>query len=205
MSKKTRILFKAFANGFIVMAVAGAVGYLSLSQLKKNAHAIVEDTLPGLSDAGAANAYLGDASRTLLLIVTEDPAKRQEIVGEINTLAGRTTTYLKDYDQSIYSSVDRTNFQALVDERANYTKVRDSVIALALAGQKDEALSNYVEVMLPAHKRLKLAGDRLFEYNMQVGADRGRRIMTLCTITQIGLTVGTVLIFMVGFFIGLFK
>jgi len=205
MSKKSRLLFKALANGFVVMALAAALGYFSLSQLKRNARSIVEDTLPGLSDAGAANAYLGDASRTLMLIVTEDPEKRTGIVQEITNLSQRTTSYLADYGQQMFSDEDRKNFQDLMAERTNYNQIRDHVVALALAGKKDEALADYNDKMMPSHRRLKLAGDTLFEYNMKEGATRGRRIMTLCTYTQIGLAVGSVVIFLLGFFIGLFK
>jgi len=205
MSKRTRLLFKALANGFVVMGLAAALGYFSVSQLKKNARSIVDDTLPGLSDAGAANAYLGDASRTLLLIVTEDPQKRTQILGEITNLSQRTTGYLSDYSTQMYSDEDRKNFQTLVTERNNYNAIRDHVVALALAGQKEAALSNYDALMMPSHKRLKAAGDVLFDYNMKEGAARGHRIMTLCTYTQISLAVGSVVIFLLGFFIGLFK
>jgi methyl-accepting chemotaxis protein len=205
MSKRSRLLFKALANGFVVMALAACLGYFSLSQLKKNAKSIVEDTLPGLSDAGAANAYLGDASRTLMLIVTDDVEKQKKIVQDIVVFSQRTTTNLDNYGSAIFTDEDRSNFEAVITERRNYNTIRDHVVSLALAGNKEEALKEYNEIMMPSHIRLKQAGDRLFAYNMNEGKERGRRIMTLCSYTQIGLAVGSVVIFLLGFFIGLFK
>lgn len=202
---KSKLWFKIFSASFVILLLAGGLGYLSVSQLKRNAELIVNDTLPGLSFGGQANAYLADASRTLQLIVTENPADRQKIRDEINTLSQRTTGYLEKYKNSIYEAGDRASYQALLKERADYIQIRERVIELALAGKKAEALALYNESMVPEHKRVKSAGDQIFEYNMRQGEARGRRIMAICTATQIVVAVVSVVIFITGFFIGLFK
>lgn len=202
---KVRLLFKIFLSSFIILFIAGGLGYISVSRLKHNAQTIVEDTLPGLTYAGAANAYVADASRTLLLIVMDDPQRRKEIREEINTLSQRTTGYLGDYEKQIYSNEDRTNFQSLIEKRNDYIKIREQVIELAMQGNKDQALALYEESLVPAHKTVKQAGDKLFEYNMRQGQERGRQIMAICSVTQIAVAVVSVAIFLIGFFIGLFK
>ena len=58
---------------------------------------------------------------------------------------------------------------------------------------------------MPAHKRVKAVGDKLFEYNRHQGEVRGQNILNLCTATQIGVALLSVTVFLTGFFIGLFK
>jgi hypothetical protein len=202
---KSKLWFKIFGASFIILLLAGGLGYLSVSRLKRNAELIVNDTLPGLSFGGQINAYLADASRTLLFIITDDPVRRQEIRQEMETLSQRTTGYLEEYKKSIFEPEDRANFQALLNERAAYIQIRERVIELASAGRKNEALAVYNEAMVPAHKLVKSAGDKVFEYNMRQGEARGRRIMEICTATQIVVAVVSVVMFLAGFFIGLFK
>ena len=90
-------------------------------------------------------------------------------------------------------------------QRADYIQIRERVIELALAGKKNEALALYNDSMMSAHKLVKNAGDKVFEYNMRQGAARGRNIMAICTATQIVVALVSVAMFVVGFFIGLFK
>ena len=114
---RTRLLIKASGNGLVVMLLAATLGYFSVSKLKHNAQAIVDDTLPGLSYAGEANAYLADATRTLQVIVTEDPAQRMKLREEITGLSQRTTGYLERYAGQMDSEEDRANYQSLLQER----------------------------------------------------------------------------------------
>ncbi len=200
-----RIWIKIFCTSLVVVTIAGTFGYLSLSRLKHNAQLIVEDTLPGLSFAGAANAYLADASRTLLVVVTEDPVQQRAIRDEITMLSTRTTTYLEQYGSQLDSAEDRTNYETLIRERKAYFEIREKVLELAVAGKKSEALALYTQAMVPVHKRVKNAGDKLFEYNRHQGEVRGQDILASCTITQISVAILSVVIFMAGFFICLFK
>ena len=200
-----RIWLKIFCTSLVVLTLAGAFGYLSLSKLRHNAQLIVEDTLPGLSFAGEANAYLADATRTLLVVVTEDPVQQRAIRDEITTLSARTTKYLDQYGSQLDSVEDRANYETLIKERKAYFDIREQVLELAIAGKKSEALKLYTEAMMPEHKRVKNAGDTLFEYNRHQGEVRGREILARCTVTQITVAILSVVIFMAGFFIGLFK
>ena len=128
---RTRLLIKASGNGLVVMLLAATLGYFSVSKLKHNAQAIVDDTLPGLSYAGEANAYLADATRTLQVIVTEDPAQRMKLREEITGLSQRTTGYLERYAGQMDSEEDRANYQSLLQERKAYIQTRDQVLVLA--------------------------------------------------------------------------
>ena len=151
------------------------------------------------------NACLADAARTLLVVVTEDPVQQRAIRDEITTFSTRTTAYLDQYGSQLDSAEDRANYETLIRGRQAYSMIREQILELALAGKKTEALAVYSQTMLPAQKRVKLAADKLFDYNMRQGEQRGREILARCTVTQITVAVLSVVIFMAGFFIGLFK
>ncbi len=202
---KLRIWIKIFCTSFVVLALAGVFGYFSLSRLKQNASLIVSDTLPGLSFAGEANAYLADASRTLLVVVSDDPVQQRAVRREISDLSGRTSRWLERYATQIFNAEDQANYDGLLAERKAYIAIREQVLDLAVAGKKTEALARYEQSLVPAHKRVKSAGDKLFDYNMRQGEVRGRNIMASCTVTQITVAVLCVVMFLVGFFLGLFK
>jgi len=199
------VSFKGMAMMVSVLILVGALGFFSMSHLKHIADQIVKDTLPGLSFAGEANAYLADANRTLLFVVTKDPERRAQIHEEIDAINRRTTSFLEAYSKQTFSDEDRTNFAALLQERASYIKIRNQTLELAVAGKEEEALSQFSQSMLPAHVRVKTAGDKLFSYNIRQGEARGRAIMTACTITQVAVAVIGIFIFILGFFIGLFR
>jgi methyl-accepting chemotaxis protein len=189
----------------LALILVGGWGFLSVSELKHQADQIVRDTLPGLSYAGEANAYIVDSSRTLLFVTTDDPALRARLRREIDELSRRTTGYLEAYDQTIFSADDRKNFEALEALRTKYIQIRDQILNLAEAGKKQEAMAVYSGSLLPVHAEVKSAADKLFAYNMREGQDRGKRIMTICSITQVVLALTSVVIFILGFFIGFFK
>lgn len=189
----------------IALLMIGGWGYFSIGELKHQAWQIVYDTLPGLSFAGEANGYIVESSRTLLFVTTDDPAQRENLRQEIDEQGRRTAGYLQAYDKQIFSAEDRTNFEDVEALRGEYIQVRDKILNLAEAGKKHEALTMYSSTLLPIHAKVKAAADKLFQFNMLEGQQRGRRIMTICTITQIVLAVTSVGIFVLGFFIGFFK
>jgi hypothetical protein len=199
------ISLKGLTVAFLGLLLIGALGFLSISELKTQARKIVTDTLPGLSFSGAANAYIADSSRTLLYVVSENPEQRTRTRSEIETLSQRTGAYLDKYKNQIFSEEDRTNYLTLLQKRDEYIKIRSHVLDLAMSGNRQAALSNYNEQLIPAQGRVKAAADQLLAFNMKQGEFRGQRIMTICTVTQIFVAVACVLVFTLGFFVGFFK
>jgi glycosyltransferase involved in cell wall biosynthesis len=197
--------FRGSVAAGAILLLVGMLGFISLDHLKNEAALIVDDTLPGLSYSGEANAYIVDASRTLLFVTDKDADRRKKIQDDINVFSARTTKYLLLYRNSIYTEEDRTNFQKLIQMRSQYIQIRNRVLGLAKAGRENEAIVLYNNSLMPAHSEVKKAGDKLFEYNMRQGQERGKKIMAFCTVTQVVLAVASVLIFAIGFFFGLFK
>ena len=199
------VSFKGAMASLVFLLLVAALGFLSLTALKREAQQIVTDTLPGLAYAGEANAYLADSTRTLLFIVTQDAGKRAMLREEISALSGRTSEYLEKYKTSIFSEEDRSKYAAVVEARAEYSAVRDRLLSLAEAGRVEEALSQFKEVLMPTQARARQAGDGLFEFNRHEATARGQRIITICTVTQIAVAGAFVLLFFVGFLVGLFR
>lgn len=190
---------------FLMLLLIGALGFLSLNRLKQVAEEISHSTLPGISLAGRANAYLADASRVILYILAEEPARRAEIRQEIDTLSARTTGYLQEYRTGIHSPQQQMLYDTLVNERQNYIETRNQILELAATGQKTDALNQFQEVLLPKHKRIKTAGDDLINFDIREGETRSKEIMQSCTLTQITVAAIGVLVFIFGFIIGLFR
>jgi glycosyltransferase involved in cell wall biosynthesis len=199
------VSFKGAVASLVFLLLVAALGFSSLTALKREARLIVTDTLPGLAYAGEANAYLADSTRTLLLIVTKDGEKRAKLHEEINSLSGRTSDYLERYKASILSEDERSIYRAVVEARAEYFVVRDRILSMAEAGRVEEALAQFKEALMPTQARVKQAGDGLLEFNRHQAEQRGQRIMTICTVTQIVVAGAFVLIFFVGFSLGLFR
>jgi glycosyltransferase involved in cell wall biosynthesis len=205
LAARRLVSFKGSLVATALLLLVGMIGFLSLNHLKNQADLIVNDTLPGLSYSGEANAYIVDASRTLLFVTDKDAGRRRQIQNEIDAIGARTTKYLALYRSQIFDEEDRTNFEHLIEVRGKYVEIREQVLNLAAAGREKEALIVYNESLMPMHAEVKEAADKLFEYNMKQGQLRGQRIMRFCTITQIVLGAASVAVFALGFFFGLFK
>jgi hypothetical protein len=189
----------------MLLLLIGAVGFLSVGHLRKLANEIVTDTLPGLSYAGEANASLAQAfNRSLLLMMTDSPERRAELRAEIEHYS-TLTNYLAAYKSQIYARDDQALFDTLIQRRVEYLTIRERTFALAESNQRQQALELCQTALFPAYQRYKEAGDKLFEYNMREGTERGRTIMDVCTNTRIVVAGIGIFIFIAGFFIGMFK
>ena len=210
ISSTTHVIHRVVSVKGLVAALAilfliGALGFMSLSRLKNLASQIVGDTLPRLSLAGQANAYIADTSRTVMFIFAETPEKRAEIRQDIESVSDRTTGYLNKYADNIEAKEERELYENLLAERKTYISIRDHVLDLAQQGRREEAINEYTESLLPAHSRVKAWGDRLYDSDIKRGELRSQRIMVACTLTQITVALIGVVVFVIGFFIGLFR
>jgi hypothetical protein len=195
---------RGLAVSLFGLLLVGATGFVSVGHLKQQAGEIVNDTLPGLTYAGEANACLAQAfNRTLIFLITDDPAQRAVAEKDIEVYSARTTFYLAAYDRQIYEAPDRANFLEMQRRRAEYARVRDQTVSLAKQNKKAEAIACCKTQLLPAYSRYKDAGDKLFEYNIREGRTRGRTIMQVCTVTQFVVGGIGILIFLAGFMIGI--
>jgi len=195
---------RRLALSAVWLLLIGTLSFLSLGFLKSKARSITEDTLPGLTYAGAANANLAQAfNRTLVLLMTDNPQEKARAIEEIEKFSDRTTALLVLYKNAIASKEDAALFADLLKQRTRYLEVRQKTLALAEQNQRQEAAAMCQTELLPAFYRYKEAGDRIFEYNMREGQARGEGILAVCTATQYLVAGIGISIFVAGFMIGL--
>jgi hypothetical protein len=121
---------KAMGVSLLGLILIGMLGFLSVGHLKKQAWAIVFDTMPGLFAAGQANASLAQGfNRTLLALQTDSPEQRAQLRKEITELTEETATNLDAYKASIFESEDQLMFDRLVECRLNYIGIREKALA----------------------------------------------------------------------------
>jgi glycosyltransferase involved in cell wall biosynthesis len=195
---------KGLAVSLLSLVLVGLMGFLSVSHVKRQARAIAEETLPGLTDAGEAAASQAQGVQgVLLLVMSDDPQRRQQLRAEIARATQATTAHLATYKASIFQPEDRSLYAAVLKERRDYLRVREDVISLAESNRRPEAIAACVEKLLPAYQRYRAATDQLFEYNVQEAKARGHTIMTICTVTQWAVAGIAIIVFILGFLIGL--
>jgi glycosyltransferase involved in cell wall biosynthesis len=199
------ISFKGLAATVIMLLLIGALGFGSLHHLNFVATEVVQETLPRMALASQANAYLADASRTVTFIFTESPEERAQIRREIEDLSERTTSFLQQYGELLDATADRQLYERLMAERRDYFVQRNQILELAAAGQRDQAVKNYTESLLPAHNRIKNIADELFNADIQQGEAHSHAIMKAGRLTQVAVALIGVAVFVLGFFLGLFR
>ncbi len=211
MGSFTNLVHRMFSTPGLLLAMLGLVfigtfGFLSVSHLKRQADKIVNDTLPGLSAAGEANAG-GSTSfnRTLMFLVTESPEQRAELRKEVERYSQATTGFLESYRLEPLSPLESGLLDKALKARGQYLELRKKVFDLYDRNQQREAIALCNHELLPAYLQYKDALYQLFEYNVREGRARGQAIMQVCTITQWTVAIVGVLLFAIGFLIGLFK
>ena len=194
------------AVSLIVLLIIGMAGFLSVNHLKADAELIVEDTLPGISDAGAANASMAESfNRVLLSLTAETPQERRQYRQELEEFNQRTSKSLESYGQSIFTEDDRANYERLLEQRKKYLHIRDQILNLIDTQKHDEALSLYKSSLVPAYRDYKADANVVLIYNTRQGKTRGEAILKICTGTEYAVAGIGILLFVVGFIIGLFK
>ncbi len=198
--------FKGLAIGAAGLLLIGVLGFLPVNYLKNQAQQIVNDTLPGLSYAGEANASMAKAfNRTLLLVLTDNAKRRDQLQKEIDSLTQVTSERLDAYKKQIYTREDQALFDKVMERRAKYLAIRDRATALVESNRRQEGIAVYEAELLPVYDQYNEAVDNLLGYNTREGASRGQTIMTVCTVTEFAVAGIAILLFVFGFLFGLFK
>jgi len=71
--------------------------------------------------------------------------------------------------------------------------------------KRDDAMTLCKDSLLPAYLDYKTTAEKLLKLNAEQGQARGETILRICTVTQYVVAGVGILLFVVGFVIGLFK
>lgn len=190
----------------LILIVAG-VEFFVLRELDHRTKLLIEDTLPGLSYAGAANEARNQAFIRALLVIAEasSPADIQRYAHETEVFSAEATDYLRKYEASIFDEQDRRNFAAMMDARARYLALREQALRLVSGNQRAAAVALLSSSLLPAYDEYSKRGEGLMEFNIEQGKHRSRRINRIYAMTQIAVIIAGIAIFVSGFVLGFFK
>lgn len=190
----------------IVLFMIGTAGFLSVEKLKHHARAIVEDTMPGLSDAGAANSSLAQSlNQTLLMLTAATPQERAAYRKELDAYSEQTSASLNLYQQTQFTGPEQGIYSRLMEERQRYHEVRNQVLNLIDQQKQAQALKLCNDAMLPAYREYKAAAEKLLQFDIQQGKSRGQSILGICLITECVVAGIGMVLFVAGFLIGIFK
>jgi hypothetical protein len=166
----------------------------------------VEDTLPGLADAGAANSSLAESfNRILLMLMARTPGECAGYRKELNVFNELTSQSLQRYTQAAFAPEEQILYNHLIEERQKYLGIREQVMTLIEQKQQAQAMALCKDSLLPVYLDYKSTAEKLLKFNVLQGQSRGETILGICTVTQYVVAGIGILLFVTGLLIGLFK
>ncbi|HEX9045951.1 MAG TPA: MCP four helix bundle domain-containing protein [Verrucomicrobiae bacterium] len=185
----------------IFLAVAGA-GWFAVAHLRAASTQLVQDTLPGLMDAGAASERMHENRHRMRLMLESTNADAcRELITEVST--NSTEKLWQDYAQSIYEPNDARNYSNLIAVRKEYLGECQRFFELVTNGNKADAAVFFNGQLGDSFKRYNDAANTLFTYNVRQGVERGDKILVAARYTPLAVAALTVIVFFVGFLLGL--
>jgi len=170
--------------GLVLLLLIATSPLTTALLIKRQAHQLVNDTLVGLVSSGQADINISKGFlETMFAIQTTNESVRQQFISEISELSAQTDGELKRYETSIFDQTDAANYQRLVESRAKFREVRESVIALLEENKRREARILYRKEGLPRFRSHLEAIDTMLQYNLSQAKERGESITRLCNIS----------------------
>jgi chemoreceptor-like protein with four helix bundle sensory module len=188
--------------GVVVLLIIAGTGFFIVWRLKTVAAGIVDDTLPELVYAGQINSELSENfAITLQVMNSNSPEEQYEYLKKISEGKARVGQGMDRYRRaSRFEGEDRELFARLVTTREKYKAIRQRVFDLVKEGKQKDAWQLFESELRPAYTAQKAAGQALFDYNVNEGQSRGRRIENGCQQTEWVMAILCVGMFLGGFF-----
>jgi hypothetical protein len=207
-TRLSRRLFpvRGLAAAAAILFVIGTAGFLSVEYIKHNAWLVVEDTLAGLRDSSMVNANLIESFNSMVLLnMADTPAERQHCREDFQRYNDEVSAFVTAYSGSIFTGEDQANYQRLLACREEYLKIHRQIFDLVDAGKYSEAKQLFRVSFMPVYMNYKAAAGRVMKYNEDEGKSRGKIILQVCTVTQFFIAGAGIVLFGMGFLLGLFR
>lgn len=145
ISKKFTSIILLFATGF---AITGLFGYYHTRQANTALQHTYQDSLLPIEQLSLSITNIRSLQGGLLeLMVTTDPQREETIVQDMKTRTDQNVQLLAQYEQSNLNAYEKDNLQKIKNELSQWRNTRQTVINLALSGQKQEAYAYYIKNM----------------------------------------------------------
>jgi len=128
----------------LLLIISGvAISSLNSLQVFADAH-LRKDSIPGINYMSDMASYsLRSQIRALLAGNESDPAKRDKNISRVGELDHFVSEAMTNYEASISTPEDGTNFEKLKEIGSNCRILRDHYLALVMAGKTQEADAFY--------------------------------------------------------------
>jgi methyl-accepting chemotaxis protein len=201
MFKNLRLGLKLIVGfGFVLalLIVIALVGIFRVGTLSGDIDALVSDLYPKTVIVNEIISHVNDDARSLRnVMLTEDRDERAAQRGRIEANRPKFTEWFGTLDKTILSAQGRELLKDVTEARAEFVKVRDRALELAVAGQRVEA----TQLLFGDLRRVQTTyfGNlaKLIDYQNKLMTEAGERAEALAQSTStliISLLIGALII-----------
>ncbi len=185
----------------VITAVVGVLGIYYIKQIDAADTRLYQNqTVPLGQIADAAVAFQRTRVNLRDIILAADTAEAQKYADTIKTLDEQIVTLSADYEKLIVAPEMRALFDDYTKDYAEFKGYRDTIMALALAGKQDEALTTLhgdafasakaVETALDAMQVMKTEQAKALADENTATADQATTIMIIIVVVAALLGIG---------------
>ncbi|MBK7455161.1 MAG: MCP four helix bundle domain-containing protein [Anaerolineales bacterium] len=185
----------------VITAVVGVLGIYYINQIDAADTRLYQNqTVPLGQIADAAVAFQRTRVNLRDMILAADTAEAQKYADTIKTLDEQIVTLSADYEKLIVAPEMRALFDDYTKDYAEFKGYRDTIMALALAGKQDEALTTLrgdafasakaVETALDAMQVMKTEQAKALADENTATADQATTIMIIIVVVAALLGIG---------------
>ncbi|MFT3870171.1 MAG: methyl-accepting chemotaxis protein [Nibricoccus sp.] len=179
----TQRILIGFAIVLVLASAGGVATPLLLRSIKANITEISEDTLPGMETLSQILTNAGMIQINVLRhLGSESATEKADFDRQIEEYMNKNSGLMTGYDASIHQAEDRELFKLVTAARQEYSKNRDSVLALSRAGKTAEAKELNQAKLRPSFNAFQKALTDLLQFNIRNG--RRLRDASLLSISQ---------------------
>lgn len=193
-----RISTKLLISYVLVALIAGIIGLIGITKInvmKHDATDMYEHNTNPLGTFGeVATAFQKARVNLRGMMLDENPDRMKANAASIKKLYGEIDENLAEFEKTLETEAGKQEFQALKASISQYQPVRDQMIDTALAGNKDEALSQMRGEGLSFEKKIDASIKKLFEMKVDHGKSRNERTI----VTAKNATIQTVIFAIAG-------
>jgi methyl-accepting chemotaxis protein len=174
-----------FGSGLLCLLLAslGVFATLRLRTINKVSDSVAFDSLPGvIYSAKIKSNQAENHIRTVSLLLARTPGERKAITDQIRAISAQIAEALKGYEDSIYATEDRQNFEQLKKNREDFNAARAKYFDL-IETNREAAAAFLASDLTPLYQRYFDAATVLFNYNARAGDERGHALTTIVTDT----------------------
>jgi len=160
-------LLGSFALILALMTLMAGIGQYQLAAIDAAKFSVQRDALPGLYYSTMIRAALFEEHMLMqeLAEIDNTAQQRQADLTKLQVNQAKLAEYMKGYENTIFRSDDRNNFDAFKSMRVNYVQARQAMLALNPATEHAQMQQIFRKQMAPEWERNRLRIQRFVDDN----------------------------------------